>query len=119
MGRRLDVNHKERFHNHQNAKSANRPSNLEALCRSCHAKADAAAPAQLTLALEVGGKLITKRPGRARGERSNTSKLTAADVLLIRELRAKGESFPALAKLFSIRHSTVQSIVNRKSWKHV
>lgn len=39
-GRRLDVNHKEPFHQYRNKSAANRPSNLEALCRRCHTVTD-------------------------------------------------------------------------------
>ncbi|NID14378.1 HNH endonuclease [Luteibacter yeojuensis] len=37
---RLNVNHKEPFHQHANKSLANRLSNLEALCKSCHTRAD-------------------------------------------------------------------------------
>jgi|TARA_R100000027_G_scaffold67691_1_gene67872 hypothetical protein len=39
-GRKLDVNHIEPFHQHRNKTQANRMSNLEALCKSCHMKAE-------------------------------------------------------------------------------
>lgn len=39
-GRKLDVNHIVPFHQHKNKSDANKPSNLEALCRSCHTKTD-------------------------------------------------------------------------------
>ncbi|AZE55897.1 hypothetical protein C4K03_3744 [Pseudomonas synxantha] len=39
-GRRLDVNHKIPFHQSQSKEKANKLSNLEALCRSCHQKTD-------------------------------------------------------------------------------
>lgn len=39
-GRKLDVNHKEPFHQHKNKKQANKMSNLEALCKSCHMKTE-------------------------------------------------------------------------------
>ena len=39
-GRRLDVNHIIPFHQHKNKTQANKQSNLEALCRSCHTKTD-------------------------------------------------------------------------------
>lgn len=40
-GRRLDVNHIVPFHQSKNKSQANKTSNLEALCRSCHMLADA------------------------------------------------------------------------------
>lgn len=39
-GRRLDVNHIKPFHQWLNKINANKQDNLEALCRSCHTKAD-------------------------------------------------------------------------------
>lgn len=39
-GRKLDVNHIIPFHQHRNKTAANKQSNLEALCRSCHTKTD-------------------------------------------------------------------------------
>lgn len=39
-GRRLDVNHKKPFHQFNRKELANKMSNLEALCRSCHQQAD-------------------------------------------------------------------------------
>lgn len=120
QGRRaLDVDHIEPFHNFPNAKAANRPRNLEALCRPCHSRKDAKTPKQLSLSLVVGGKLKLHRPGKARGDRVNTSKLTAAQVIVMRAERARGDSLPCLAKRYGIRHSSVWAIVHRKAWKHV
>jgi len=39
-GRKLDVNHIEPFHQSRNKTHANRLSNLEALCKSCHMKTE-------------------------------------------------------------------------------
>ena len=39
-GRKLDVNHIEPFHQSKNKTNANRLSNLEALCKSCHMKTE-------------------------------------------------------------------------------
>lgn len=39
-GRKLDVNHIIPFHQHRNKTAANKQSNLEALCKSCHTAAD-------------------------------------------------------------------------------
>ena len=39
-GRRLDVNHIIPFHQHRNKTAANKQSNLEPLCKSCHVKTD-------------------------------------------------------------------------------
>ena len=40
-GRKLDVNHIVPFHQWKNNSAANKQSNLEALCKSCHRKQDA------------------------------------------------------------------------------
>jgi hypothetical protein len=60
------------------------------------------------------------QPGSsARGE-SNHSKLTEADVIELRRLRAEvGMSFPALGRRFGVSGKTAEAIVKRKKWKHI
>lgn len=63
---------------------------------------------------------IRKHPEKAaRGEKVNTAKLTAEDVIEIRKQYAQGISAYRLAKLYGVRSSTVERIVLRKSWKHI
>lgn len=55
----------------------------------------------------------------ARGERIALAKLTANQVMLIREQAALGASWVALAKEHGVCRSAIERIVKRKTWKHV
>jgi hypothetical protein len=77
---------------------------------------------------EVGGPLrtrsATQKPlgsGRTgvRGERNVRAKLTAADVLEIRECYASGITQASLAKVFGVSQPHVSDIVNGKVWRHL
>lgn len=61
-----------------------------------------------------------ERHGRtARGERSGRAKLTAADVVAIRERWARGrESMEDLAAAFMVSGSQIDHIVHGRSWRH-
>jgi len=60
------------------------------------------------------------RHGRyTRGSAHFNAKLTEADVVLMRQLRAEGMSFRKLAERFGISSSTVLDIIQRKWWKHI
>lgn len=54
-----------------------------------------------------------------RGERSRFAKLSEKDVLRIRERRALGEQYTALAADFGVDQSLIGHIVHRRIWKHV
>jgi hypothetical protein len=75
--------------------------------------------------LELGTRLDNSRDmverGRSlRGERSHTAKLTAEDVLEIRELVARGDQTKtAIARAYGTTRQNVTHIVNSFSWKHV
>jgi len=56
---------------------------------------------------------------RAIGEQVNTAKLSAEQVLLIRELYKQGIGGPTLAKRFKVKHPSVYAILDRKTWKHI
>jgi hypothetical protein len=51
------------------------------------------------------------------GHRSGTAKVTAEQVLQIRELAANGTTYRAISKQFSISMSHVQTIVAKRKWK--
>jgi hypothetical protein len=55
----------------------------------------------------------------SRGEAHGFSKLTTADVIEARRLRAAGMSNPAVAKRFNVAIPTIQDLVARRTWKHV
>ena len=55
-----------------------------------------------------------------RGERHGRSKLTPFLIRLIRDFYTTGlVSRRELARLFDVSHSLINSIANRKTWKHV
>ncbi len=56
------------------------------------------------------------RGNRVTGERHHKSKLTVEDV---RSIRASGLSAYAVAKQYDMDKSTIQDVLNRKTWKHV
>lgn len=60
-----------------------------------------------------------ERGRQARGERSNLSKLTEADVLEIRRRDAAGERQNAIAVAFETDPSNVNRICNGRTWKHL
>lgn len=72
-----------------------------------------------------GDKHWTKanKEGREKyiiGESNPNSKLTAKQVLEIRNLYATGEyTYRFLAKVFEVKDITVQKIVSKQSWKHI
>jgi hypothetical protein len=62
---------------------------------------------------------MRKHPESAkRGEAINTAKLTEADVLAIRALAATTTQ-KQLASQFGVGQTAIQSILTRKSWKHI
>lgn len=52
------------------------------------------------------------------GSKNHKSKLTESDVILIREM-AKTASHRRIATKYNICHTTIDSIVNRITWKHI
>lgn len=53
-----------------------------------------------------------------RGEALPQARLTAADVLLIRENR-RGETARQLADRFGVHYRTIENVRARKTWAHV
>ena len=54
------------------------------------------------------------------GSGHHSAKLTEADVVAIREMRARGATLREISKTYGLRSdSSVLNITNRKSWKHV
>lgn len=65
---------------------------------------------------------MTERNRQAKGEQQGASKLTAAQVLEIRERyvpKSKGSSQRALAKLYGVTQTTIGHIVRGEYWSHV
>ena len=56
---------------------------------------------------------------RLRGESHPRSKLTAEQVLQIRELYSKGFSTNVIARNFKVSTWNIEEIVKRKTWTHI
>lgn len=66
-----------------------------------------------------GKKRFLHHPGRCRGERSHSAKLTEANVLEIRQRMRDGEYGSRLAAEFGVSHTSIYSVRNGKTWQHV
>ena len=64
-----------------------------------------------------GARLYPEK--RRRGEDNNKSKLTAENVMEIRDRLSAGESQRSLAKVFSVSKGLITFIAHRKIWKHI
>lgn len=81
-------------------------------------------PAHLFLGTQADNLADMDRKGRRvnsphPGERNGLAKLTEMRVRLIRHLRAKGSTQPALARAFNVTTSTVHDLETRRTWRHV
>lgn len=54
-----------------------------------------------------------------KGERVNTAKMTAGQVILVRKIASEGKTPTELAKSFGVTTATICKIVLRKTWKHL
>lgn len=54
-----------------------------------------------------------------RGVDIATARLTPADVLVIREAMANGESQRSVARRYGVHHSTIRDIATGATWSHV
>lgn len=66
-----------------------------------------------------GGGWNFHKNGMQRGERHGMSKVTEATVRWIREQRALGQSYTALAAQSGLTYQGVYHIVQRDCWRHV
>lgn len=60
-----------------------------------------------------------QRGGRMSGENHHLARLTANDVLEIRNLRATGTRLRVLAQRFGVSEANISQIAKRKVWKNV
>lgn len=113
-GELLHVHHIVPFRNFATAREANRLSNLQALCRACHTKAEhAVEAAQISLGV------VNSSPRYMRGERHAQAKLSRLDVLRIRERVGNGESILAVARDYPVRYTTIFNAATRRTWRHL
>jgi DNA-binding transcriptional LysR family regulator len=54
-----------------------------------------------------------------KGEGNPSAKLTAEDVMRIRQLASSGLGVTTVARMMGISHSNCSRIVHRKNWKHI
>jgi hypothetical protein len=116
--RGLDIDHEVPFHNFGDYRKANRVSNLRPRCASCHKVAESKRTlVQMVLPMQDNHKRMHK--GYARGEKVNTARLSATDVLAIRRRAGAGEQKTALAREFGVSKSAIGYAVAGKTWRHL
>jgi hypothetical protein len=77
-------------------------------------------PAHLFLGTQADNMRDKAEKGRARpGSQNPNAKITEADVLEIRRLRAEGVPGNEVAERFGLKRATVYSICAGRMWKHV
>ena len=54
-----------------------------------------------------------------RGEKVNTAKLTAEQVVKIRELRKSGLTYSEIGRQYGVTYVCIQAIATGKSWAHI
>ena len=64
---------------------------------------------------DMNAKNRQRHPGQ-KGEKNGMAKLTAAEVLAIRQRRAQGENWKALAKEYGVHHQTIWKITSNMRW---
>jgi hypothetical protein len=117
FGRGLDVDHVVPFHNFSKFKEANRLSNLQCRCSSCHKRAEAKRKnVQMVLPFQDSAKRRHKG-GHRMGEKHPKAKLTSAQVMQIRKEHADGVSAQELSQSYGIKKSNVHAIIKGKTWK--
>jgi len=117
-GRGLDVDHVEPFHNFGDFRKANALANLQSRCASCHKKAESQR-SMVQMMLPMQETKNRQHRGWAVGERHPKAKLTAVDVVVMRNRMSAGEAPSAIAKEFSMSLSSICNIRNGLTWKRL
>lgn len=58
-------------------------------------------------------------PPSPRGEANNKTSFTTADVRIIRERYAQGDSLRTLGRAYGVWHTTISDVVHRRTWAHI
>jgi len=67
---------------------------------------------------DIANNMIEK--GRSmRGEKAHSVKLTAEQVILIRELCGDGATQRSVATMYGVNPSAISKIINGRNWKHL
>ena len=112
-GRKLDVNHIERYHNFTDHRKANRLNNLIALCHSCHMLQEQRENVQLSLPWRPGPQ------GPMQGETHYAAFYSNSEVRLMRTMHKEGMSCRELAIRLDAPYSRINQILRGRSYKHV
>jgi hypothetical protein len=112
-GQALDVNHIEPWFNFTETRKANRLSNLEALCRSCHQIIEQKVNRQLCFFFLPGPK------GQPAGDQCYQALCTAEEVLSIRQLAAGGKKAKDIARDMQKPYEAVYSIIRYKTYRNI
>lgn len=89
------------------------------VCHRCDVRA-CVNPAHLFLGTHGENMADMQAKGRSVrlvGERVGTSKLRAADIPIIRQMRANGESLASIARKYRVSKHPIYSIVHNKTWR--
>lgn len=102
---------------HGRAYTRNRDDYRE-LCPRCHKQYDFGGR---PIGPDRAAKMVAGRKHRwaVRGEDVAGSKLTAAAVVVIRNLYTQGATVSALARDYGVTRASIRDVVRRKSWAHI
>ena len=112
-GRKLDVNHIERYHNFTDHRQANRLGNLIGLCHSCHMQHEQRENVQMSLPWGTGPQ------GHMRGETHYAARFSNSEVRLMRKLSQEGMKNRTIGLRFGLTSEHVWQIVKHKIYKDI
>ena len=115
-GRGLDVDHVVPFHNFSSYKKANSLSNLRSLCASCH-RISEATRGMVQMVLQMQDSKARMHHGYATGERHPKAKLSAYDVVMIRQKSKEGATGASLARMFGVSSANICALLQGKTWQ--
>lgn len=115
-GRGLDVDHIVPFHNFSSYKKANALSNLRSLCASCH-RISEATRGMVQMVLQMQDSKARMHHGYATGERHPKAKLSAYDVVMIRQKSKEGATGASLARMFGVSSANICALLQGKTWQ--
>lgn len=115
-GSSLDVDHVTPFHNFNNYKEANRVSNLECRCKSCHKIAESKrGMVQMVLTLSDH-----RRGHHNPRDIGANAKLTKADVIRIRTMAKSGGVLRTIHESFSqVGLDAIRMVIKGQTWRNV